>query len=63
MIYKSLHEMVLDYVSCKPEKEEPEYHSWNSENMNSMFQKRAPTNTNIALAVASPFIGGGFLVT
>jgi len=62
MIYKSLHEIVLDHVSSKAEKQETEYNPWHSENMNSMFHYRAQSITKIALAMAAPFIGAVFLV-
>jgi len=62
MIYKSLHEMVLDYVISKAEKQETEYNPWHSENMNSMFHYHAQSITKIALAMAAPFIGAVFLV-
>jgi len=62
MIYKSLHEMVLDYVISKAEKQETEYNPWHSENMNSMFHYPAQSITKIALAMAVPFIGAVFLM-
>ena len=62
MVYKSLYEMALDYVSSKYEKQETEYNPCHSENTDSMFHYRAQSITKIALDMAAPFIGRVFLV-